>query len=152
MRLPSYLLMLAVSALGTQGCALLAVPVMGSAMSVGAEGLAKAGMAKTMGGSTYRTFSAPLTEVYDAARTTLKRLDWSLSEDEIEAERVRVRAVAIDRNVKIDLQPITPAMTQMKVTVGKEPFGKDEMTASELMAQTEEMLSRSPSALSKSLR
>ena len=147
MRLPSYLLMLAVSVLGAQGCALLAVPVMGSAMSAGAEGVAKAGLAKTMGGSTYRTFSAPLAEVYGAVRTTLERLDWSLSEDEIKAEHVTMRAVAIDRKVRIDLQPITTAMTQVKVTVGKEPFGKDEMTASELMVQTEEVLNPQPSAL-----
>jgi hypothetical protein len=39
--------------------------------------------------------------------------------------------------VRIDLQPITPAMTQMRVFVRKKTLAKDLATASELLAQTE---------------
>lgn len=51
-----------------------------------------------------------------------------------------LRLSAIDRTVRIDLQPITGAMTQMRVMVRNGTLGKDLATASELVAQTELVL------------
>ena len=52
-------------------------------------------------------------------------------------ERVILYAQGVDRTVRIDLQPITGSMTQMRVFVRKETLGKDLATASKLVAQTE---------------
>lgn len=54
---------------------------------------------------------------------------------------------AIDRTVQIDLRPITPAMTQLRVRVRMAHLGKDPSTSSELVAQTEATLLGSPAAL-----
>ena len=48
-----------------------------------------------------------------------------------------LHAKGVDRTVRIDLQPIAGAMTQMRVFVRKNTLGKDLATASELVAQTE---------------
>lgn len=129
------------------GCATLAIPTVGSA-AVGASGDAlKAGASYTFGGWTYRTFSAPLVGVYGAARQTLARLDFPPPEEEIAEERVSLVTSAIDRTVQIDLRPITPAMTQLRVRVRMAHLGKDPSTSSELVAQTEATLLGSPAAL-----
>jgi len=52
-------------------------------------------------------------------------------------ERVILYAQGVNRTVRIDLQPITGSMTQMRVFVRKETLGKDLATASKLVAQTE---------------
>jgi len=52
-------------------------------------------------------------------------------------ERVILYAQGVNRTVRIDLQPITGSMTQMRVFVRKETLGKDLGTASRLVAQTE---------------
>lgn len=138
---------LLLAALALSGCAALAVPAAApAAVSAGGDAL-KAGAAQTFGGATYRTFSAPLVEVYGAVRQTLARLGFSPAEEEIDEENVRLVTTAIDRTIRVDLHPITPAMTQMRVFVRRPPLGKDPATASELIAQTELTLAGSPSAL-----
>lgn len=118
------------------GCA--ALPVLPAAVSAGSN-IVKAGTAH-VGGTTYRTFSVPLSPLQQATLKTLDSLGFAPPEEETTDDRVTLRARAVDRNVRIDLQPITPEMTQMKVVVRKEMLSQDLATASELVAQTELML------------
>jgi hypothetical protein len=133
MRVLGILAVLAV-AFALAGC--VAVPALApAALSAGGD-LVKVGTVH-VGGATYRTFGVPLSELYHATRKTLDGLGFAPPEEESKEERVTLYARAIDRTVRIDLQPITGAMTQMRVFVRKETLGKDLATASELVAQTE---------------
>ena len=123
--------------LALSGC--VALPALApAAVSAGGD-LVKAGTVY-MGGATYRTFSVPLSELYRATRKTLDGLGFEPPEEESVEERVTLRARGVDRTVRIDLQPITGSMTQMRVFVRKATFSKDLATASEVVAQTEQVL------------
>ena len=135
--------LLAILAVGfaLPGC--VALPVIApAAVSAGGD-LVKAGTVRTFGGATQRTFSVSLSELYAATRKTLDRLGFGPPEEESVEERVTLNARAIDRTVRIDLQPITGELTQMRVFVRKGTMGKDLATASELVAQTELVLAPS---------
>jgi hypothetical protein len=136
----SRMLLVVAAVLTLPGCAAIALPAIAPAAVNAGGSLAKAGTAHTFGGATYRTFSAPLDEVYDATRQTLARLGFSPAEEEGTRAHVTLRTLATDRKVRIDLQPLTPGMTQMRVFVRTEMLGKDVATASELVAQTELLL------------
>jgi hypothetical protein len=116
------------------GCVALA-PIAPAAFSAGGD-LVKAGTVR-LGGATFRTFSLPLSDVYHATRRTLDELGFAPPEEESVDEHVTLRAHGIDRTVRIDLQPITGAMTQMRVFVRKDTLGKDVATASEIVTHTE---------------
>jgi hypothetical protein len=136
MRAMSLLTVFAV-VLALSGC--VALPALApAALSAGGD-LVKAGTVR-VGGATYRTFGVPLSELYLATRRTLDDLGFAPPEEESKDERVTLHARAIDRTIRIDLQPITGAMTQMRVFVRRPLLGKDLATASELVAQTELVL------------
>jgi hypothetical protein len=119
--------------LAVPGC--VALPALAPAAVNAGGDLVKAGTVR-MGGATYRTFSVPLAELYRATRTTLEGLGFATPEEEMVEERVTLRARGVDRTVRIDLQPITGSLTQMRVFVRKETLGKDPATAMELVEQT----------------
>jgi len=121
-------------ALPSSGC--IAAPVLAPAAFSAGGDLVKAGTVR-LGGATFRTFSLPLAEVHQATRKTLDGLGFPEPEENIVEERVILYAHGVDRTVRIDLQPITPSMTQMRVLVRKKMLAKDLATASELVAQTE---------------
>jgi len=116
------------------GC--VAAPILAPAAFSAGGDLVKAGTVR-LGGATYRTFGLPLAEVHQATRKTLDGLGFPPPEEKTVEERVILYAQGVDRTVRIDLQPITPGMTQMRVFVRKKSFAKDLATASELVAQTE---------------
>jgi hypothetical protein len=116
------------------GC--VAAPMLAPAAFSAGGDLVKAGTVR-LGGATYRTFSQPLAEVRRATLTTLESLGFPEPEEQTVEERIVLRAQGIDRTVRIDLQPITASMTQMRVFVRKKFLAKDLATASELVAQTE---------------
>jgi hypothetical protein len=120
--------------LASPGC--VAAPMLvPAAFSAGGD-LVKAGTVR-LGGATFRTFSLPLAEVQQATRKTLESLGFPEPEVKTDEERVVLYAHGTDRTVRVDLQPITASMTQMRVFVRKKTFVKDLATASELVAQTE---------------
>jgi hypothetical protein len=127
-----------VAGLVLSGC--VALPALAPAAAGAGGDLVKARTVRTFGGATYRTFSVPLSELYHATRKTLDGLGFASPEEESVEERVTLYARGIDRTVRIDLLPITGAMTEMRVFVRKGTFGKDLATASELVAQTELVL------------
>ena len=136
MRKPGLVLALGIVLLSS-GC--IAAPVIApAALSAGGD-LVKAGTVR-LGGATYRTFSLPLAEVYQATRKTLDGLGFPPPEEKIVEEHVTLYAQGVDRTVRVDLSPITGSMTQMRVFVRKKSLAKDLATASEVLAQTERRL------------
>jgi hypothetical protein len=131
---PVLALLLAI-AIALPGCAaVVAVPAIGSAAaSSGASALVRAGSTAVQGGTVYRTFDAPLISVHDAVETTLARLEFPTPDEKVQQERVILSANAIDRHVRVDLQPITPSLTQVSITVSINFWQKDSATAATLL-------------------
>jgi hypothetical protein len=145
------LVSLLLTAIALPGCAAaLAVPALGSAAASGsANALARAGTSSVSGGSVYRTFDAPLDHVYAVVETTLSRLEFPGPEEQVHQERMTLRTSAIERHVRIDLQPITSTLTQVSVTVAINFFQKDTATAATLVDLVAEALGPAPRALSR---
>jgi hypothetical protein len=126
-------------ALTTSGCiAAAALPAVGmAAMGDAAGSMAKAGIEYTMGGAAYRTFSAPLCDVYTAVVQSLSDLEIDITEDEtLEDGGARIVGEALQREISVTLEPLTPALTRLKMVVRKGWFGRDQATATELIDQT----------------
>jgi hypothetical protein len=131
-------LVLVLAAATTSGCAAAALPAVGlAAMSDAAGSAAKAGVEHTMGGSTYRTFSAPLDEVRTAVLQSFGDLEIEVTEDETRDDGgVRIMAEAKSRHITVKLEPLTPALTRLKMFVRKGWLGRDRATSTELIEQT----------------
>jgi hypothetical protein len=127
----------AVVTFASSGC--IAAPALLPAAFTAGGDLVKAGTVR-LGGATFRTFSVALADLHQATRKTLDDLGFPKPDEEMVEERVIIRAQGVGRSVRIDLQPITGSMTQMRVFVRKETLGKDLATATELVAQTEQAL------------
>ena len=139
--------LLVIVALGLSGCVALAPAALSSAaLSGGASSLAKAGTEFTMSGGAARTFSSPLKDVYEAVHETFQRLEITVTEESFDGGEVEIHGVAIDRTFAVKLEPITPTLTQMKLTVRAHAIGKDRATAAELISQTEQVLRLAPAA------
>ena len=126
-------------ALSLSGCiAAAALPALGlSAMSDAAGSVAKAGVEKTMGGSVYRTFSAPLDDVRDALLRSFADLDIPVDEEEeLKDGSVTMKAEALHREISIRFEPVTPALTRLKIYIRRGWFGRDESTSNELIDRT----------------
>jgi uncharacterized protein DUF3568 len=134
--------LLAVTAtLGVGGCAAIAVPAIGAAaLSSGVGSLVKSGTEYTLGGVAYRTFPGSLRDVYAAVRTTFSKLEFEEPDEKINEERVRLQYAGIGREVRVDLMPITPGITQMRMIVRKEFIGKDRATASAILDEIADAL------------
>jgi len=133
------LLILVLVPLSLSGClAAAALPALGlSAMSDAAGSVAKAGVEHTMGGSVYRTFSAPLDEVRDALLQSFADLEIDVTEEEaLKDGGTRISGEALHRHISVKLEPVTPALTRLKMFVRRGWFGRDQSTSTELIEQT----------------
>jgi len=141
-------------AIALPGCAAaIAIPAIGSgAASGGAGALVRAGTTAVQGGTVYRTFDAPLNSVYDAVETTLARLDFPTPELAVHQERVSLSANAIERHVRVELQPLTSVLTQVSVTVSINFWQKDSATAATLIDLVTKALGPAPTVSSRLLR
>ena len=126
-------------ALMTSGCvAAAALPALGlSAMGDVTGAGAKASIDYTIGGTAYRTFSAPLDDVRCALLQTLSDLEIDIIEDETPDDgSAEIVAEALKRKIRVQLEPVTPALTRLKMTVRRGWFGRDRATSTELIEQT----------------
>lgn len=119
-------------ALVTTGC----VPLAVTAIGVGAS----AGVSHTMGGYTYKTFTAPVGKVRSASLTALKRMGITFESSEKTEEGEVIRAKAGDRAIEIALDVISPNTTRMRTIARKGAFIYDSATSTEIILQTEKFL------------
>jgi hypothetical protein len=98
-----------------------------------------AAIAHTMNGITYRTFTAPQSKVRIATIKALGRMQIKLTSDGFqEKSNIRlVTAKTTERKIEIQLEPISPNTTRMRV-IAKKGTGifYDASTAEEIIQQT----------------
>lgn len=98
-----------------------------------------AAVTHTLGGITYRTFTAPLPRVRGAATTALNRMGIKIaSTSKIESGEL-IKAKAADREIEVELESLSPNTTRMR-TVAKKGFFYDSATSTEIILQAEKAL------------
>ena len=126
-------------ALMASGCvAAAALPALGVAMmGDAAGGAAKAGVETTLGGTQYRTFSAPWADVRSALLQAFHDLEIETTESTpLKDGGARISAEALHRKITVKLEPVTPVLTRLKMTVRRGLIGRDRATSSELIDRT----------------
>lgn len=121
------------------GCATLAAcaPLMMTAVSAGGS----RAVSHTLDGVSYRTFTSPLPRVKDASLTALKRMGVESPSAEPSDQGETIVAKAIERDIEIKLEPLTPKVTRMRVTARNGLF-RDTATSAEIVAQIEKALGK----------
>lgn len=95
----------------------------------------------TLGGITYRTFTAPASNVKTASMDALKRMGLKYTgsaKGEHGAETLMAKAN--EREIEITLEPLSPSSTRMKVVAKNGGIFYDSATATEIILQTERQL------------
>lgn len=98
-----------------------------------------AAITHTMNGITYRTFTAPQAKVRFATIRALDRMQIKLISDSMQDKsNIRlVTAKSSERKIEIQLEPISPNTTRMRVIAKKGTgFFYDASTAEEIIQQT----------------
>ena len=125
-------IVLSICLLGLAGCEPLAISVLG----------AGAGTARrySIDGATSRTITAAAAEVKHATREALERMGIAFeSFDRFEYGEL-IFARAENRAIEIEIEPISPRATRMRIAAKNGSFFYDNATASEIVAQTERSL------------
>jgi len=87
-----------------------------------------------------RTFTAPPASVKAASLAALRRMGLALeSTESLEASEI-IRARSPNRDIEIELEPITAQLTRMRITARSPSLLYDNATALELVQQTEKIL------------
>jgi len=108
-----------------------------SMFSAGAGAAVQAGTEYTSGGTVYRTFSLPLSDMRLALSDALERMEIAVELDDSDgADRVIV-ARARDRKIAMRLEPVTRTVTRLRLVVSEGLVRKDRATATEIVTQTE---------------
>jgi uncharacterized protein YceK len=131
MRSVCLVLIILIHAVSLSGCAAAVTSVAGIGGS--------AAITHTMNGITYRTFTAPEAKVRVATIKALDRMQIKLTSDGFqEKSNIRlVTAKTTERKIEIQLEPISPNTTRMRV-IAKKGTGifYDASTAEEIIQQT----------------
>lgn len=129
--LVSFLLL---SATLLSGC----LPAITTAAGIGGS----AAMTHTTNGITYRTFTAPSSKVRVATLSALNRMQIKVVSENLQ-EKSNIRLVAAktnERNIEIQIEPISTNTTRMRVTAKSSAFTYDSATAEEIIQQTKRSL------------
>ena len=87
-----------------------------------------------------RTFTAPVSLVKSASLVAAERMGLSIeATDSLDSGEV-IRARAANRDIEIELEPITKHATRMRITARGGSLFYDNATAVELVQQTEKLL------------
>ena len=97
-----------------------------------------AAITHTMNGITYRTFTSPQAKVRVATIRALERMQIQLVSDSVQNKsNIRyVMAKTTERKIEIQLEPISPNATRMRVVAKGSGLFYDASTAEEIIQQT----------------
>ena len=123
-----------------EGCVLFPLAAVGSAVMSATESAISKGTEYTTAGTARRTFMYPIDDVHRAVVETFERAGLRLERDEVADQSRRLVGEAEHRTVKIELTPLTPTLTTMRLVVKRNILLKDKATATELVEQTERAL------------
>lgn len=136
--LPAFVL---ASSLALQGCAGgLGLTLLG----VGAGTGASTGVNHTLGGITYKTFTAPPEEVHSATRSAMSAMGIAVESDRLgEGDDAKTRQISgktNDRDIDVQIEEITPKTSRLRVVASQDMLFKDSATATEIIMQTAQAL------------
>jgi Protein of unknown function (DUF3568) len=97
-----------------------------------------AAITHTINGITYRTFTSPQAKVRTATIRALERMQIKLVSDGLK-DKTNIRLVVAkssERKIEIQLEPISPNSTRMRVTAKGTGLFYDASTAEEIIQQT----------------
>ena len=117
---------------GLSACESLAI----SSFGVGAS----TAVSHTLGGITYRTFTAPVARVKAATLSAMSRMSIRHVGTEKTQEGEMLKGVATGRDIEILLEPLSPTATRVKVVARNGSIFYDGATANEIIVQTERLL------------
>jgi hypothetical protein len=110
-----------------------------SITAVGVGG--SAAVSHTLGGITYRTFTAPAASVKAASLGALGKMGIKVTATEKGSHGSEVlKAQATDREIEITFEPLSSKTTRMKVVARNGGIFFDSATATEIILQTERQL------------
>ncbi|MCK9381878.1 MAG: DUF3568 domain-containing protein [Sulfuritalea sp.] len=110
------------------------------AMAITAFGVgASTGVAQTLNGRAYRTFTAPVAEVKHATLAALGRMGMKVISSKRVANEEIITARATDREIEINLEILSPNSTRMR-SVTKQGMFYDSATSLEIVLQTEKRM------------
>jgi len=110
------------------------------AMAITAFGIgASTGVAQSLNGRAYRTFTAPVAEVKHATLAALKRMDIKVMSSKRVANEEVIIARATDREIEITLEVLSPNSTRMR-SVTTQGLLYDSATSLEIVLQTEKRM------------
>ena len=117
----------------TAGCAPLAITALGVGGATAVN--------HTLTGIAYKTFTLPLPRVKSGALAALDRMGIKVHGSSKEDGSDVIRATGNDRNIEVQLEPISAKSTRMRVTA-KQSNGilYDSATATEIIIQTDKIL------------
>ena len=121
--------------LALSDCALMGLAVIPAAVSGGA-----AGVDYTFTNKAYKTISAPAADVEAALNKALKKMSIKETKRKAKEGKVSVTGVTGNLDIYIDLEKVTPTVTNIEVNAKKGVFFKDKATATEIIVQTEKNL------------
>jgi hypothetical protein len=114
------------------GCETVAIALLGAGAS--------SAIRYNLDGIAGRTFTAPLAQVKNASLAALERMGLSLGGTSSYESGETIYASAANRDIEIELEPITQQLTRLRVTAKGGGLLYDNSTAVELVAQTEKQL------------
>ena len=121
------------------GCA---APVALTLFGVGAGVTTGTAVSYTLDGIAYRTFTASLPQVERATLAALNDMGIKVEGAARTNEGKSITATGIDRQIEIELQAISSKTTRIRTVAKQGLFFKDRATATEIILQTERVLSR----------
>ena len=121
--------------LALSGCALMGLAAAPAAVSSGA-----AGVNYSFTNNVYKTISYPVADVEAALNKALKKMDIQKMERRAGEGKISVKVVTSHLDIYIDLEKVTPTVTNIEVNAKKGVFFKDKATATEIIVQTEKNL------------
>ena len=122
---------------GLTGCQPLALSLLGAGAGTALQ--------YSIDGVTSRTFTAPATDVKHASLAALERMGIAFeSLDKFEYGEL-IYARAENRAIEIEIEPISPRATRMRIAAKNGGLLYDNATAREIVAQTERSLFRAAS-------
>ncbi len=126
---------------GLAGCAALPLAVVaGSLMDAGGGVLVKTGTEYTASGTVRRTFNLSADQVHAAVLESFARAQIAVTHDQPSAKRDLIVATTQHRKVRVQITPLTPALTALELDVKRNFFASDKATASEILAETEQVV------------
>ena len=90
----------------------------------------------TVDSKAQKTFTAPMGEVKTNLLAALGEMGFAVETDEMANEGRQIVARAKEREVEVELEPVTPKTTKMTVVIRQGWFWKDRSTALEIVEQT----------------